>query len=513
MSAISLTILGIVAFSLWIYFLWSRRRFYKIAWQLPGPPSLPLIGMGLNMMNPETLLPYLEKISEKYKTPFISWMGINCVLYVNDPNTMEKVFNSPHCTNKGDFYRFMSSAIGDGLFTSSSPRWNKHRRLINPAFSRQILDNFLPIFNTEANVLLKKFGTEGQDGKVKLEIYEMLKKSVLEAACQTTMGKKMDFHNDGSAVIFESYNILTEVCARRMLSPWLYPDILYQYSSLYLKQKKVVNVLFGFIENLLSDLMTTQDKSADEPANTDNNDNDIFVKRKQKEIFIEQMRNNVNQGQFTWKDVRDEANVTIAATFETTSTALYIVCLCLAMHPESQEKLYAELVEIFPDNSDTNNIYHEVTSEHLQRMTYTETVINEAMRLFAPVPVVIRRAMADFELPNGVVIPKGTQIVMDIFNMQRNKDIWGSEAHSYRPDLHFGPDAQLKSHPFAFVPFTKGVRMCIGYRYALMLMKVVLAKIFRNYRLQTDAKIKDINVKCTISLKLHKYPLCTATKR
>lgn len=46
-------------------------------------------------------------------------MGTKCCLYVNDPETIETVFNSASCTNKGYLYRFMASVIGDGLFTSS----------------------------------------------------------------------------------------------------------------------------------------------------------------------------------------------------------------------------------------------------------------------------------------------------------------------------------------------------------------------------------------------------------
>lgn len=62
-----------------------------------------------------------------------------------------------------------------------APRWNKHRRLINPAFSRQVIHSFLPIFNQEANLLLKTFRmTQDQP----IEIYEILKKSVLEIACR-----------------------------------------------------------------------------------------------------------------------------------------------------------------------------------------------------------------------------------------------------------------------------------------------------------------------------------------
>ncbi|XP_054084059.1 probable cytochrome P450 313b1 isoform X2 [Zeugodacus cucurbitae] len=495
----------------------------------------------------KAFLQYMEHTSKRYITPFISWMGTSCFLYVNDPETVETIFNSPHCTNKGEFYRFLAVAIGDGLFTSSSPRWNKHRRLINPAFSRQIINNFLPIFNAEADVLLGKFAALTTTG-TQLEIYEMLKRNVLEAACQTTMGKRMNFENEGSAHIFEAYNGITEVCVRRMLSPWLYPDVLYRHSSQFVRQRQVVQVLFSFIDSLLQlknnksvangigqqqvqQHATTNGKKSENcsgsakesegvvsgrehlngkvgvDASTDVNADASAAIRKSKAIFVEQVRTHVERGQLSWEDVRAEANVIIAATFETTSTALYIVCLCLAMHPEYQEKLYNELSTIFPENEPPIVDY-----EHLERMPYTEMVINEALRLYSPVPMVLRSVADDFRLRDGTLIPRGTQIGIDIYNMQRDERIWGSNAKQFKPEAHFGPNT-TKRHAFAFIPFTKGLRMCIGYRYALMLMKVFVAKIFRQYRLTTKASLDQLIVKGTISLKLAEYPLCQLEKR
>lgn len=211
------------------------------------------------------------------------------------------------------------------------------------------------------------------------------------------------------------------------------------------------------------------------------------------------------------------------------------MCLCLAMHPECQDKLYKELINIFPlppecANNASNSVatteeeqlsgdgngslvFTDITLDQLERMKYTEMVINEAMRLFAPVPMVLRCASNEFQLRNGIAIPKGTQIGIDIYNMQRRKDIWGPLAHTFNPDNHFGPS--IKPHPFAFVPFTKGLRMCIGYRYAIMLMKVMLAKIFRNFKLSsyTNVNMENIKIKGTISLKLVEYPLCQLQKR
>ncbi|XP_017003593.2 probable cytochrome P450 313b1 [Drosophila takahashii] len=489
----------------WIFFLWSRRRYYKAAWQLRGPIGWPLIGMGLQMMSPETFLQYMDGLSRQFKAPFISWMGTSCFLYVNDPKSVEQIFNSTHCTNKGDFYRFVSSAIGDGLFTSSSPRWHKHRRLINPAFGRQILSSFLPIFNAEAKILLQKLELEGVQHGKQLEIYQILKKIVLEAACQTTMGKKMNFQHDGSIAIFEAYNGLTEVCVKRMLSPWLYPELIYRRSGLFRLQQKVVGILFGFIEQLLEPIVSVVSANAHQQ---EQQRPELEMRGKSKAIFIEQVREHVERGQLSWQDVRDEANVTIAATFETTSTALYFTILCLAMHPCYQEKLHEELVRELAPTGD-------ITLEQLQRLEYTEMVINEAMRLFAPVPMVLRSAEEDIQLQRDdgeFLIPRGTQIGIDIYNMQRDERVWGPLSRTYNPEAHFGLESPHR-HAFAFVPFTKGLRMCIGYRYAQMLMKLLLARIFRSYRISTEARLEELQVKGNISLKLKDYPLCRVERR
>lgn len=195
-------------------------------------------------------------------------------------------------------------------------------------------------------------------------------------------------------------------------------------------------------------------------------------------------------------------------TFETTSTALYFTILCLAMHPCYQEKLHEELIRELPPTGD-------VSLEQLQRLDYTELVINEAMRLFSPVPMVLRSAEQDLHLRRDdeeFLIPRGTQIGIDIYNMQRDERVWGPLARTYNPEAHFGVGAPQR-HAFAFIPFTKGLRMCIGYRYAQMLMKLLLARIFRSYRISTEARLEELLVKGNISLKLQDYPLCLVHRR
>lgn len=114
----------------------------------------------------------------------------------------------------------------------------------------------------------------------------------------------------------------------------------------------------------------------------------------------------------------------------------------------------------------------EVTYQNTQDMIYMDMILNETMRIMAPVPIVSRQTSHDVRLSNGVILPKGVQIAIDIFHMHRREDIWGPEAHLFNP-YNFLPSNTEGKHSYAFIPFTKGIRNCIG-------------KGFRNFRISLN---------------------------
>ncbi|XP_075149719.1 putative cytochrome P450 313b1 [Haematobia irritans] len=507
-TSVILVTLGLV---FWIYWLWSRRTFYKLYSKLPGPLGFPLIGIGHRVMNAATFLKTLEQYSLKYKTPFVMWFGTECLIYVNDPETMEKVLQNPCCTNKGNVYKFLQSAIGTGLFTSKSPKWNERRALLAPAFGRKVIESFIPTFNIQSSVLVNKLSEINGETN---DLYEIIKRCVLGAACQTTMGHKMDFEDDK---IIDAYTEFLDRIFDRILKPWKHPDVLFSLTTDYKRLQKNINTMNDFIGNnlkkaLLPGQIPVQNSkpSNSQADNNSNVSNDYEITKSKSKIFIECVRNHFESGKLSFKDIFEETHTIIAGSFDTISTTVYFVCLCLALYPEFQEKLFNELINIFPKNGEALFL-DDITNEQLDQMVYTEMVINEALRLYPTVPVVLRSASADFYLRDGLLVPKGTQFLLDILNMQRNEQFWGPKAKYYNPDLHFGSDK--KHHSFAFVPFTKGLRMCIGLRYAMLHMKIIVAKIFRNFRILTSAKPSDIIEKGTISLKLVNYPYMKFEKR
>ena len=181
------------------------------------------------------------------------------------------------------------------------------------------------------------------------------------------------------------------------------------------------------------------------------------------------------------------------------------VCLFLAMHPEVQDKVVAEMNAVFSSDA------VEISQDTLQQLRYTEQVIKETLRL-APVGVLMGRETSAEVTLNGVRIPPNQVIMYNLYAYHRRKDIWGPDADKFDPD-RFEPERAEKRHRFAFVPFLAGQRNCIGHRYAMYSMKIVLLRVLQEYRFWTSLKLSDLRFEFKVSLHLVGPHLVWLSKR
>jgi cytochrome P450 len=118
------------------------------------------------------------------------------------------------------------------------------------------------------------------------------------------------------------------------------------------------------------------------------------------------------------------------------------------------------------------------TVEQLDQLPLLERVIKESMRLLPPFPVIHRVSAQANELA-GYRIPAGSEIIMSVYHTHRIEEV-------YPDPLAFNPDRWLTIQPsvFAFTPFSGGPRMCIGSSFAMQELKVILALVLQRYRLE-----------------------------
>jgi cytochrome P450 len=106
-------------------------------------------------------------------------------------------------------------------------------------------------------------------------------------------------------------------------------------------------------------------------------------------------------------------------------------------------------------------------------------VLKEAMRLFPPIPVHFREAINEIDLGHGHIIPAGTNIFLSTYHTHRDPTHFPNP-ETFDPD-RFSPQNSGGRHPYSYIPFGLGRRMCVGHVFANMEAKTILSTVLRRY--------------------------------
>ncbi|KXJ82711.1 hypothetical protein RP20_CCG011891 [Aedes albopictus] len=190
----------------------------------------------------------------------------------------------------------------------------------------------------------------------------------------------------------------------------------------------------------------------------------------------------------------DNIDTFLFASVDTTSSTVASTLLMMAMHPEVQERVYREVAQVTPAGD-------YVTLEDLPKLTYLDQVIKETMRLIPVATILNRVCTEELQVDDQWTIPVGAIVGIPVLKIHRDRRIWGERSEEFDPD-HFLPERCAQRHPYAYIPFSAGIRNCIGMRYAMISMKVVLVKMVKRFRIRTDLKMSDLKFEAAFLLML-----------
>lgn len=162
--------------------------------------------------------------------------------------------------------------------------------------------------------------------------------------------------------------------------------------------------------------------------------------------------------------LRHETLQVLNAGRDTTGSLLGWTFYFLARNPAIYSKLRAIILSEFGTGTS------EISLRTLRGCKYLQHVIDESLRVGAPVPLSDRTCNQDTILPRGggadgtqpMFLPAGYRILVSTYAMQYRKDIWGEDVDEFRPERWEGRKAGWE-----FIPFGGGPRKCIGRKYSL----------------------------------------------
>jgi cytochrome P450 len=173
------------------------------------------------------------------------------------------------------------------------------------------------------------------------------------------------------------------------------------------------------------------------------------------------------------RHIHDEVMTLLLAGHETTALGLTFTFFLLAQHARVEEQLLAELREVVGDDLPT--------VADLDDLTYLEKTVKESMRLYPPVPGIVREPVSDdrvgkYRIPAGVTVSTSHYVI-------HRDPRWYDDPMAFRPE-RWNSDFEQSLPRLAYFPFGAGPRRCIGDRFAMLEARLVLATVLQSYHLE-----------------------------
>ncbi|MBC7877251.1 MAG: cytochrome P450 [Anaerolineales bacterium] len=448
--------------------------------QIPAPAPMPLFGWrGTLWQLFSDPLNYLQKLRQQHGDVFAFVRGGNPPIFFpanGRPHTLMAFgaeFNRQLLSNSDVFYsgpllgpmhpmgevnarRSVLKRLGTGLFGVNGIEHRRQRRLVMPAFHKQKLGEYY-----QDMIRIIQWNLDSWKLNEQRDIWNDMMNITLQVAAQCLFG--LDIRREGQAF-------------GDLIQEWLHHATSPQTVSL---QIDLPGFPYHRFLNLSHKLDTTIRELIQQRRNAEGQD--VLS------LLLNSRDENGNPA-FTDDEIIGHSVIFIIAGHETSSNALAWTFFLLSQHPQVMKNLRLELDEKLGSQTPAY--------DSLKQLTYLDNIVKESMRILPPVPMSARVVASPIEL-GGYLLPIGTEIGFSHFHTHHDSSIY-QDPETFNPSRwqHINPSAH------EYMPFSAGIRACIGMPFALMEIPLILALTLQRYRLELVPNSKiDLNVGITISPK------------
>lgn len=188
------------------------------------------------------------------------------------------------------------------------------------------------------------------------------------------------------------------------------------------------------------------------------------------------------------------------AGFETMSTLLCFMGHELACHPDIQQQLYDEIMDIERKSNGA-----PVTYEIIQNFKYMDMIVSETLRLWPPVAGTDRQVTKPFVLKGKhgqeILLTTKDSVWFPTYGLHLDSNYW-PEPNRFDPE-RFNDENRKNIRAGTYLPFGYGQRSCIASRFALMVAKTVFYFILRDYEIKKSSKTPDPVILKPNSINMH----------
>ncbi|KAF8131874.1 cytochrome P450 [Boletus edulis] len=434
-------------------------------------------------------------------------------LLIADPKALRKILNiSTDSYPKLPNYRVLGRMItGKGIIWADGEDHARQRSIMLPGFGSKECKAFLPIFRDCADSLSIKWMETIESGNsqgVVINIRDWLLRGAFDAIGRAVFDVQFNAIQDDSHPVTKKYKTFFDDIFGLPSAGQLFmqaaskhiPVGIFQWltdngpGARLARARDVTNTATNFAKELV------QEKAAallEGKGNTD-----AFT------LLIKANMDANAKKRLSDEELLAQMRTLLIAGYETTANATSWILLELARNHKVQSRLRDEIRKTEATIQARGE--QHLTMSDLEAMPYLSAVIKEGLRFHPTVPLSLRMAGHDDILPlskplltesgdmiNEILVPKGTEIVTSICAYNRDRDLWGEDAHEFNPDRWLDGTTDDKKLPGIgmysnLLTFYSGTQGCIGWRFAVIQMQALLSTLVGKFEFAMTDKAKRI---------------------
>ncbi len=376
----------------------------------------------------------------EFRTPF--FRSYLC----NDPALVRRVLDERPADfpKSGRITEGLAPLLGRSVFVTNGEEWLHQRRIIDPAFEGGRLKDSFPAIWAAAEAAVARM----QPGEVEAELAashaaaDVIFRTLFSIPIEDQVAQAV-FHE------FRAYQRsapILNLAAFLPLPRWV-PRL----------HRRATKASARVIRGLITDLTAARSRAiaaGEAPA-------DLATK-------IMTMPDPVTGAPFGTGEMVDQVAIFFLAGHETSASALGWALYLLATHPEVQEKVAAEAAGLRPEFG------------VLGSLRFARDVFREALRLYPPVPMMVRQNRVEEEF-RGRTLRAGAQVVISPWHLHRHERLW-DRPDAFDPDRWAGEGREAARD--GYLPFSRGARVCPGAGFAMLEGTLLLAHLVRAFRFE-----------------------------
>ncbi len=461
---------------------------------IPGPPSLPLIGarwcfwprIGKYGRMADKYHEANEAMYREYGPVVREEVLWNFpLIHLFDKKDIERVLRYPSTfplrpPNEADiFYRRYRKEYypDDGVVNLNGPEWHRLRALLTPPLTRRDTPlHYALHMNHIAEDFVHLVGAKRDPGTNVLHGFKDLDyRAGLETVSNVAMERRMGFLDadisESTQLILDSIQGYQSSSNEAMYGLPLWKYIPVACSPVFTSLVKHKDNLFRVIGQIVDETLAQMGKRAS--AGEEEED------YQEKSILRQLLRN----PDLRVLDVKASVVDYITAGVDTIGNSIIFAMAHIAQHAEVQTRLQEELDRLIP------GLDEEITPEKISRMRYLRACVTESFRLHPTASQLARIVEEETPVSGGHVLPAHS-VVLCHHRIAALQEENFSRAREYLPERWLdeasgeaGPGLSRKE-PFLVMPFGVGKRACPGKRLAQQEVHIIVAKLFRKYRVE-----------------------------